>query len=79
MSKKKRERKITFEKGSIMALAISLIASGSQLIATHNIVEGITLVIIGFALIYLREYLKFHHWASKTFWHNKPIGEERAK
>jgi len=76
MSKKKRERKITFEKGSIMALAISLITGGAQILAGHKITEGLILIIAGFLLIYLREYLKFHHWASKTFWHNEPIGEE---
>jgi len=70
------ERRVKSEKATLMALAFLAISSGITLISQDNLVTGAILVIIGMALIVLREHFKFKRWhkmvGSNSYWRGKP-------
>ena len=75
MSKKEKkliERRVKGEKGGLLALAVSLISSGAQLIVQDNLTGGIALLIAGVFLVILREHLKFSRWNHvDNYWRGK--------
>jgi len=67
------ERRIKLEKGSILAVAIFLISEGVSLVARGQVIDGLVCIVVGLAILFLREHLKFHRWESSTFWRGKEI------
>jgi len=72
--KPKTPKRVITEKGSIITLAMTLIASGSTQMALKNYEAGLALLAVGVILIFIREYFKFHRWHHHSYWHNKEIG-----
>ncbi|MBA7664766.1 hypothetical protein ES703_72829 [subsurface metagenome] len=56
------EARVAAEKGTILGAALLLIATGANYVAQLRYIEGMTLVVTGILLIYIREHLKFHRW-----------------
>ena len=59
---------VTVEKGSLLALAMMLIAAGVERALADNVEVGFLLIALGLMLLFAREYLKLHRWHRTSRW-----------
>ncbi len=63
---------IVAEKGTVLGAGMLLIAAGAERVGAGEYLAGISLIVTGILLIFLREHLKLHRWGhARTYWRDK--------
>ena len=64
---------VVTEKGTLLACAMLLISAGVERCLAGEVLAGALLIVLGLALLFVREHLKIHRWTHTSSWHGKPV------
>ena len=64
---------VTAEKGSLLAVATLLISIGAAKCVEDDLMSGVILIVLGLAILFVREYLKLHRWHSVSLWRGEKL------